>query len=306
MAVFQLGPIIRNRREELGLSQEDLADGICSVPTLSRIENGERMPTKNHFEMLMQRLGYSAMSLDFSTDKRDFRIHELKFRIRQCYMEERILEARFCLTEFEKMHDRSTTSVDKQFMALFRVLLYEEQYTNAEKLEQLETALRWSCPKYDKGHMPLVLSYEEIVLLNNIAICYDCLGMREKTISILTKLKEYYERNVVNSEESLRTQPMVLYNLSKYLGLNGQYDVCIEVCDIGIRIARSTGRCSALGKTLYNRAWALLRRDQIGDRSAAELSLRQARDFMYIMGDRQEGDYYAQFWEEQFGAESLL
>jgi len=54
MSVFQLGPILKARREELGLSQEDLADGICSVPTLSRIENGERMPTKNHFEMLMQ------------------------------------------------------------------------------------------------------------------------------------------------------------------------------------------------------------------------------------------------------------
>lgn len=47
MAVFQLGPILKARREELGLSQEDLADGICAVPTLSRIENGERMPTKN-------------------------------------------------------------------------------------------------------------------------------------------------------------------------------------------------------------------------------------------------------------------
>ena len=65
MAVFQLGPIIRARREELQISQEDLADGICSVPTLSRIENGERMPTKNHFEMLMQRLGYNITSLDF-------------------------------------------------------------------------------------------------------------------------------------------------------------------------------------------------------------------------------------------------
>lgn len=65
MAVFQLGAVIKNRREELGITQEDLADGICSVPTLSRIENGERMPTKDHFEMLMQRLGYSAMSLDF-------------------------------------------------------------------------------------------------------------------------------------------------------------------------------------------------------------------------------------------------
>ena len=55
MPIFQFGYIIRNRREELGYTQEDLADGICSVPTLSRIENGERMPTKEHFEMLDKR-----------------------------------------------------------------------------------------------------------------------------------------------------------------------------------------------------------------------------------------------------------
>lgn len=74
MAVFQLGTVIKNRREELGITQEDLADGICSVPTLSRIENGERMPTKDHFEMFMQRLGYSAMSLDFLRTNRTFRL----------------------------------------------------------------------------------------------------------------------------------------------------------------------------------------------------------------------------------------
>ena len=69
MSYYPLGYIIKNRREELQLSQEDLAEGICSVSTLSRIENGERMPSKNHYEMLMQRLGYSALSLDYFTDK---------------------------------------------------------------------------------------------------------------------------------------------------------------------------------------------------------------------------------------------
>lgn len=72
MSLFQLGPVLKARREELGLSQEELADGICAVPTLSRIENGGRMPTKNHFEMLMQRLGYSAMSPDYFAEKQDF------------------------------------------------------------------------------------------------------------------------------------------------------------------------------------------------------------------------------------------
>ena len=59
MSIFLLGPLIKQKREELGLTQEDLADGICSVPTLSRIENGERLPDKQHSEMLLQRLGYS-------------------------------------------------------------------------------------------------------------------------------------------------------------------------------------------------------------------------------------------------------
>lgn len=103
MAVFQLGPILKARREELGLSQEDLADGICAVPTLSRIENGERLPTKNHFEMLMQRLGYSAMSMDFFTDKQDFLIHELKFKTRQAYIDKKYPLARKLLDELEDM-----------------------------------------------------------------------------------------------------------------------------------------------------------------------------------------------------------
>lgn len=63
MPIYKFGYIIRQRREELGYTQEDLAEGICSVPTLSRIENGERLPTKDHFEMLLQRLGFSESIL---------------------------------------------------------------------------------------------------------------------------------------------------------------------------------------------------------------------------------------------------
>ena len=37
MAVFQLGSILKKRREELGYSQEELADGICSVPPIIHI-----------------------------------------------------------------------------------------------------------------------------------------------------------------------------------------------------------------------------------------------------------------------------
>lgn len=35
-----LGEIVRSLRKQAGLSQEKLADGICSPVSISRIENG--------------------------------------------------------------------------------------------------------------------------------------------------------------------------------------------------------------------------------------------------------------------------
>ena len=284
MAVFQLGPIIKNRRIELGLSQEDLADGICSVPTLSRIENGERMPTKNHFEMLMQRLGYSAMSLDFFTDKHDFLIHELKFKIRQAYVAKDLPLANRLLEDYKKLL-KSDSHIDQQFYMLYHTLLNLEQYSKDEARDLFESALRLTCPSYSGGRIPHVLSYEEIVLLNNIATCYDTPEIRHHAISILRALKTYYDTHVISSEEALRTQPMILYNLSKALGMAGYYDECLEVCEESIHLAKKTSRCSCLGEVLYNCAWILVKRNQEGDHVAAANYADQSRSFFRIMGN---------------------
>lgn len=299
MAVFQLGPILKIRREELGLSQEDLADGICSVPTLSRIENGERLPTKNHFEMLMQRLGYSGMSLDFFSDKQTFLLHEIKIETRYAFMAEDFSLAMKCLEKFEGLLN-NPTNIDKQFLILYQTLLNPEQYSNDVQLRRYEEALKLTCPKYHIGHIPHVLSYEEIILLNNIAVCYDVADNREYAIFILYSLKDYYQRHMVSTDEALRTQLLILYNLSKFLGLSGSYNECIEICDLGIRIARTTGRCQFLARTLYNRGWALSRRNYDGDRELAELSIKQAYCFANIMENHQYAELIRNAYERFF------
>ncbi len=299
MAVFQLGPVIKNRREELGLTQEDLADGICSVPTLSRIENGERMPTRNHFDMLLQRLGYSEMYVDFFTDRHDFQIHELRTKTRRAYITGDYTLAEKHFREFESLV-RDKTQIDQQFLMLYQILLHEEDYTNDEKLTLYEAALRLTCPGYNCNHIPRVTSYDEIILLNNIAICYYLAENHDRAISILMSLKLYYDRNVVSSQEALRTQPMILYNLSKCLGQAQRYDECIAICDAGVHLARTTGRCRALCLTLYNRCWALLNRAQPGDREAAQFSLNQAYQFACVMEYEDEAQYCKKLWDESF------
>lgn len=226
MAIFPLGAIIKNRREELGLTQEDLADGVCSVPTLSRIENGERIPTNNHMEMLMQRLGYSAMSIDYFADRNSFQLHELKFKIRQAYMFGEYQHAKQLHSELTNIYN-TQSKIDTQFYQLYRILLDQEAEHIANKKEKLESALKLTCLRYKQGSISKVLSYEEIILLNNIAICYAEEGNISEAISILSKLKDYYASQIINTEEAVRTQLMVYYNLSKYLGQSGRYDECM-------------------------------------------------------------------------------
>ena len=57
MASYTIGELIRDARERLHYSQEELCYGICTPSTLSRIENGLQTPGRKTLEGLMQRLG---------------------------------------------------------------------------------------------------------------------------------------------------------------------------------------------------------------------------------------------------------
>lgn len=57
-----LGEIIHHLRKKAGLTQEALADGICSPVSISRIENGKQMPSGKVLEQLLARLAQALIS----------------------------------------------------------------------------------------------------------------------------------------------------------------------------------------------------------------------------------------------------
>lgn len=86
---------------------------------------------------------------------------------------------------------------------------------------------------------------------------------------------------------------------------NGRYDECIEICDMGIRIARATGRCPLLGETLFNRAWALIQRNRAGDIDVAKKTLKDAIYFSCAIDNQQNIETMQDFYRKTFG-ESIL
>ena len=57
MSEYCMGEMIKRTRKMQNMSQEELAFGICSVSTLSRIENGLETPARATFEKMIERLG---------------------------------------------------------------------------------------------------------------------------------------------------------------------------------------------------------------------------------------------------------
>ncbi|MBQ1372294.1 MAG: helix-turn-helix domain-containing protein [Oscillospiraceae bacterium] len=274
MSIFLLGPLIRQKREELGMTQEDLADGICSVPTLSRIENGERLPNKSHSEMLLQRLGYSdTLQVNYVPEK-TLELHELKYQIRQAIIKNHREEGAALLNRFEAESDPEDC-ISKQFILVFKTIL-DDSLDHAARLERFLEAIRMTCPKFDSKELPPFLAYEEIIVINNIALCMGETGKLEEAIALLFALDRHYDCKMLNQEEILRTQLMVLYNLARFLSIAGQLDACIKICSKGIQISQETRRCSHLDRLLFYRAQALLERNQPGDFDLAEESARLA------------------------------
>ena len=281
MSTYNIGYFIRIRRTELNISQEELCEGICSTVTLSRIETCRQMPNKNHLQMLLQRLGYSDSPFLGVASELDYKIQQAKFKARQAYIDRDYAAARELLEKFRELAWPEHCVADRQFYEGENASLLEQEgkISNSETLERLENALRLTCPHYDRNNLPKLMTFEEILILNNIAIRIDSGNNRNLAIKMYYHLKDFYDKNVVDIEESLRAKPLILYNLSKLLGLSGRYDECIEVCNQGINLAKQTGRASMLALTLYNLAWALVKRGDIWDIEPAK---RYAKEAYYM------------------------
>lgn len=302
MSLYTIGYIIRQKREERGVSQEELAEGLCSVPTLSRIEHGQRIPSKSHFTAFMERLGYGIGDADVFISKEEIEIHELQFRIRQEGILHRYSRIKPLLAELETLiHKNGDDPVYLQFLTANKIFCEDKSSFPAQSIPAIENALRITVPRY--GHVNLqnlFLSFDELTCLNAIALYYCENNLVSKGLQMYSEIKEYMEEKIINPEERMRLYPAIVYNMSNYLGRSGYYQECIDLCCNSIPILQKYGRAQKIYLLNYNIAWCYEKLDKDFYQDKIIKLLLQSYYFALMIGNTEVIDHAKSILKSSF------
>lgn len=264
MAIFSMGEVIKRSRRMQGITQEDLADGICTPGGLSRIENGNREPSHAKFVALMQRLGQWEDSYDLFVGDAYYELAYLQNEIRNCITRREFEKAEKMLDRYEeKIGPDNPERMYTQFLLMERLICKDRGLIKKEHIKDLQQILQITVPKY--GHTDihkLLLNNQEVMIINNISIAYAENGMRSQAIQLWQELDELLEERFINCRERMYLRAPILLNLVKYLGLEGRYPEGIKLADKAIRQLTAYGKTLFVPELHFNIAWMLMQKDQ--------------------------------------------
>ena len=183
------GTFFRRERMECGLRQSDLAEGICAVDTISRIENGSQIPSPVLFALLIERLGVSGFSYGDFFGSGTIHLMELQRKIIDALDKGVLDDVPFWLSEYREKMERD--SWDEQFFVFARGWYFFKLCDNLEEfIDVCEIAMRVIRPHYhiiqDVSEWNLIQN--EFRILNALATSQYKNGNVHRGIAILNQL----------------------------------------------------------------------------------------------------------------------
>lgn len=231
MQNFFLGDYIKQKRLDLGLTQEQLCDGICEPMTLSRLENGKQTPGRNRINALLQRMGLPDDRYFALLSKNELEMEALQKEIVACNVTEQVAEGFEKLAQFEALA-APDDQIAQQFILSSKVLLgrLDGRYMPREQIDMLMQAIRLTVPRFDLENIESFLyTKDEITIINQIGLAYLDDGQNKKAAEIYYQLLRYVRKHFKETITLIGALPLVLYNYARVLDLCGRYEEGAEL-----------------------------------------------------------------------------
>ena len=277
-----LGDFIRNLRVERGIKQRELAYGILSVSNLSRLENGEQLPSKDKLDAILQRLGLNSKEIySYFLDDKEYEINKKCDDLLSLIANNKNQEAEIILNELSLLYEFKE-GIKKQFLLSCKaVLMIRKKQDNDEVKKIVQEALKITIKDFSEETISeKLLTDQEVNLINILSVIYSNENKLDKAIEILENLKKVLDFTKIDEKQRPQFYTLILFNLSKYYGLTNRYLIAKEICDIGEELCLKSNKMRQLPGFIYNKAYFMY---EIGYREECKILLYIAYYGYYMM-----------------------
>lgn len=310
MANYRIGDVIRLTRKALEISQEELSDGICSVETLSRIENNKHAVKRDTYEKLMQKMQRNpfrnyAVGLGVNGELLDER-KQLEEAVAKFQYEEADI---FLKLLKEKMAD---TLDNQQYMIRMESTLeYRRKRIDVKEWEcRLQHALSVTVAEYEK-YLDIESDYPytelEIYIWMNLAMAARVQKDYARSEKIYDMLQRCIQLNYMDQYSTVKLEAVVEYNHITLLEEIGEYQAAIEKAEQVLQLAIKHDLGSLIPPVLGIRSWIkaeMLEKEQktdIREENKLKHSLKQAYYIAIARSDNVNAEIIKKHYYENFG-----
>lgn len=243
MDYFILGEVVREARKRCGLTQEELAFGICSVSTLSKIENGIRIPRNRTFEALMERMGETYDHFRFYEEKRELKRRKLLNKMTQAARGWDMVRLEILLKQYKAIAgEQSILEQQEQIMMEAALCLWKNEAPEyiCRALKKALELTGVDCDGIRRGQAGY--TYKERSLLLMLACCYRKMGQLAYAEKMLLSILRYLNRKPDEGETFEYILLPLYYELATLYFQTGRYVRSERFCTRAIRLCLQKDR----------------------------------------------------------------
>ena len=251
-----------------GYTQEEVSYGICTTASLSRIENGAQKPGRLILEKLFERLGTENNLFNSFVSREEMELYSAIQNLIRDITDEDVTKLKEHISLVENL---ATDASELEHQCLYFAkgeLARQKDKDDKKAMEMYMKAIHITLPDFD-GKSPLrnnLLTFDEIMIINSISILYS---NDEKNIMNAIHLdmwlKEYMENKIVDGKMKTAKYPMILYNLSCWLGVENCHAEALKMAEQGINFCIEYGNLAFFPLLILNKGVALAELNQLDE-----------------------------------------
>ena len=268
MAVYVVGDFLRETRIRKGYTQEEVSYGICTTASLSRIENGAQKPGRLILEKLFERLGTENNLFNSFVSREEMELYSAIQNLIRDITDEDVTKLKEHISLVENL---ATDASELEHQCLYFAkgeLARQKDKDDKKAMEMYMKAIHITLPDFD-GKSPLrnnLLTFDEIMIINSISILYS--NDEKNIMNAIHRdmwLKEYMENKIVDGKMKTAKYPMILYNLSCWLGVENCHAEALKMAEQGINFCIEYGNLAFFPLLILNKGVALAELNQLDE-----------------------------------------